>query len=227
MVRGDRVARVFKDGQTRLDGTIDDYAQVAEAFLDMAEATGDAAWWDRGRALLSSVLSRFYEERDGVGIFYMTPADSPERLVHRPESHQDGATPSGAAVAVDAMLRVGLVSGDAEALARAERYVAGRAPQAAQQPFMGSRLLSALDRYLHGVELVISDGVGRDELLTAARRSYAPTLMIAGPWAQGSLLAGKSPGADGRARAYVCRGQTCSAPISDPAALVAALTAPE
>ncbi len=225
MVDGDRVARVFKDGSARLDGTIDDYAQVAEAFLDVAEATSDRAWWDRGRALLGAVRARFYEEKDGVGVFYMPAADSADRLVYRPESHHDGATPSGAAVAVDAMLRVGLIAGDTQLFELAERYLAGRVQQAAQQPFMGSRLLSALDRYLHGTELVVTDGAGRDELLASARRAYAPTLMIAGSWAQPSLLEGRTSEA-GKARAFVCRGQTCSAPIADPAELTAALVQP-
>ena len=91
---------------------------------------------------------------------------------------------------------------------------------------MGARLLAGLDFYLNGVELVVSAGAGRDELLTAARRVYAPTLMIAGPWAPESIRGGKEPGEDGRARAYVCRGQTCSPPVDEPELLRALLAEP-
>ena len=142
------------------------------------------------------------------------------------ESNHDGATPSGAAVAIECLLRLGLCGGDQPSLAVAEKYLAGRAPQAASQPYMGARLLAGLDFYLNGVELVVSEGAGRAELLAAARRAYSPALMIAGPWAPESIRSGKQPGEDGRARAYVCRGQTCSPPVADEAELRALLEKP-
>ena len=84
---GARVWRVYKDGSTKLDGTIDDYAFTARAFLDLAEATMEPAWWQRGADLVQAIRARFYEERDGVGIFYMTASDDSEPLIHRPESN--------------------------------------------------------------------------------------------------------------------------------------------
>ncbi len=215
MVDGDRIARVL--GKP-LDGTLDDYAFCARAFLDLAEATGERAWWDLGARLVASVRARFVEEPDGVVVFYMAPAGD-TLLVHRPESHHDGAIPSGAAVATEALLRLGLVAGDAGALALAERYLAQRlAGKTGPEAFATSALLAALDLYLHAKELVVTDGAGRDELLAAARRTYAPTLCIAGPWAQPSILEGKTPDGD-RARAYVCTGPTCAPPTSDVAQL--------
>ena len=223
---GARLWRVYKDGRPRLDGTLDDYAMVARAFLDAGEALEDPVWWRRGERLVEQVLARFYREEDGVGVFYLPANDSEDRLVHRPESNHDGATPSGAAVAIECLLRLGQCGGSARALEVAERYLAGRAPQAAGQPYMGARLLAGLDFYLNGVELVVSEGSGRAELVAAARRAYAPTLMIAGPWAPESIRGGKGAGEDGRAQAYVCRGQTCSAPVTEPDALRALLAEP-
>ncbi|MEM9488538.1 MAG: thioredoxin domain-containing protein [Myxococcota bacterium] len=220
---GTRLWRVFKDGATKLDGTVDDYAFCARAFMDMAEATGDATWWQRGAELSAVILDRFYQEEDGVGVFYMTPSDDPEPLIHRPESNSDGAIPSGAAVAIECLLRLGLVAGDQRALSIAESYLVGRSGQMAENVFATARLLAAADLYLDGVELVVTAGADRDQLLAMARRVYAPNLMIAGPWAAASLLDGKEDTHDGRAQAYVCRGQTCSAPITEPEALRAAL----
>jgi uncharacterized protein YyaL (SSP411 family) len=215
MVRDGRVARVFHHGVTKdLDGTLDDYAFVAQGFLELAEATGDRLWWDLGAQLLKTVRERFVEERDGVVIFYLSAAGDP-LLVHRPESHHDGAIPSGAAIATQALLRLGLVGGDAEALALAEKYLAQRlTATTGVNAWATSALLAALDLYLHPKELVVTEGEGRADLLAAARSSYAPTLCIAGPWAQASILEGKTSH-EGRARAYVCSGPTCSPPVTD------------
>jgi hypothetical protein len=223
---GAAIARVHHQGSTKpLDGTLDDYAFCAAAFLDLAEATGDRAWWDAGARLLRAVREKFVAEEDGVVVFYLAPAGDP-LLVHRPESHHDGAIPSGAAVAAAGLVRLGLVAGDAGALALAERYLVQRLTGATGvNAWATSALLGALDLYLHAQTLVIAGERGREELLAAARRTYAPTLCVAGPWAAPSVLEGKTAAEGGAARAFVCTGPTCSAPVTEPAALHALLHA--
>jgi uncharacterized protein YyaL (SSP411 family) len=216
---GAAIARVFHHGKTKeLDGTLDDYAFCARAFLDLAEATGDGAWWDLGAQLAAAIRTKFVATEDGVIVFYLAPAGD-ALLVHRPESHQDGAIPSGAGIATQVLLRLGLVAGDAEALALAEKYLAQRlAGTVAANAWATSSLIAALDLYLHSQVVVVTDGQGRDELVAAARAAFAPTLCLAGAWAQPSVLDGKTP--DGpHARAFVCTGPTCSPPVTDPGAL--------
>ncbi|MEJ7603120.1 MAG: thioredoxin domain-containing protein [Kofleriaceae bacterium] len=222
MIDGGNIARVFHAGATKLDGTLDDYAFVGLAFLQLAEATGDRAWWELGARLLATVREKFVAEQDGVTIFFLAPAGDP-LLVHRPESHHDGAIPSGAALATAAFVRLGLVAGDPEALALAERYLTQRlAAATGPNAWTSSALLAALDLYLNSQVLVVTEGEGRDALISAARRTYAPALCIAGPWAAASILDGKTA-AGPIARAFVCTGLTCSAPVSDPGALHALL----
>jgi uncharacterized protein YyaL (SSP411 family) len=223
LIDGDRLTRVYHQGAAKLDGTLDDYAFVAAGLLDLAEATGDRGWWDLGARLLGAVRAKFVADHDGVIVFYLAPAGDP-LLVHRPESHQDGAIPSGAAIATQALVRLGLVAGDTAALTLAESYLSQRLT-GTDDHTSSAGLLAALDLYLHANVLVVTDGAGRDALLAAARRSYAPTLCIAGPWAQPSVLEGKTPSGD-TARAFVCRGPSCSPPVSDPAALAALLLDP-
>jgi uncharacterized protein len=225
MVAGDALARVFHEGTTRLDGTLDDYAFCAVGFLDLAEATGDRSWWDLGTRLLAAIRTKFVADEDGVVVFYLAPAGDP-LLVHRPESHHDGAIPSGAAAAVAGLVRLGMVADDREALALAERYLVQRLTNTTGvNAWATSSLLAALDLYLHAKVLVVSDGPGRDELVAAARRTYAPTLCVTGPWAAPSVRDGKVPHADGRAQAYVCTGPICSLPVTDPATLAKLLAA--
>jgi uncharacterized protein YyaL (SSP411 family) len=215
MIEGDRIARVFHQGKTKdLDGTLEDYAFCANALLELAEATGDRAWWDLGAKLAGAIRARFVAEEDGVVVFYLAPAGDP-LLVHRPESHHDGAIPSGAAIAVRALLRLGLVAGDADALALAEKYLVQRlAGTLTVNAWATSTLLGALDLYLDAKVLVTENA----KLRSVARRTYVPTLCIAGPWAQPSILDGKEPD-----KAYVCTGPTCSLPVTDAAGLLALL----
>jgi uncharacterized protein YyaL (SSP411 family) len=222
LIDGDRIARVYHQGATKLDGTLDDYAFAATAMFDLAEATLDRAWWDIGARLVGAIRAKFVAEQDGVVVFYLAPAGD-ALLVHRPESHHDSAIPSGAAIAVQALLRLGLVAGDAGALALAETYLAQRLTGATEgNAWAASGLLAGLDLYLHAKVLVVTLGEGGDALLASARRVYAPTLCVAGPWAAASILDGKSP-LGSAARGFVCSGPTCSPPVAEPAALAALL----
>jgi len=115
------------------------------------------------------------------------------------------------------------VAGDTSALALGEKYLAQRlAGVTGVEAWAMSSLLGALDLYLHPKVLVVTDGTNRDTLLATARKAYSPTLCVAGPWAQPSILEEKS-GAGGRARAFVCSGPTCSPPVDNSAELLALL----
>ncbi|MBL9014285.1 MAG: thioredoxin domain-containing protein, partial [Myxococcales bacterium] len=221
------IARVFHGGVVKaLDGTLEDYAFVADGFQRLAEATGDRAWWDLAARLVATARATFVGEDDGVVVCYLAPAGD-ALLPHRPESHQDGALPSGAAVLMRALVRLGHVAGDDDAMKLAERYLVQRLAGAtsAGTAWANSALHGVLDLYLHGQVVVIPDGTGRDALLRALRTTYAPTAMLAGPWAAASVLEAKTASPAGEARAFVCTGPTCAAPVTEPAAL-AQLLAP-
>lgn len=222
MIDGDRLARVYKAGATKLDGTLEDYAFVAAALFELGEATARTDYWQAGARLTAAIRARFYDPEDG-GRFFLTASDDPEPLIHRPESHHDGAMPSGAAVAVECLIRLGYVTDDREALAMAERYLERRLGSGALGPLGAARLLGALDLFLHAQCVVITAGAGAEALAAAARAAYAPTRIVVGPWAAASVVAGKVDRA-GRALAYVCRGPMCAPPTDDPAALARLLT---
>jgi hypothetical protein len=226
---GQRLARVWGRGGARLSGTLEDYAFCARALLELAEAelladepAAAVAAWRTGCELLAQVRERFVEEVDGRLVFFLA-ARAEGLLVHRPEAHHDSATPSAAAVAIEALVRVGLVTDDAAALAVAERYLRERLGEPGAAALASGRLLAVLDLLLHHRLVVLSDGAGARELAAAVGRAAAPTTCVVGPWAAASLREGKGAAPDGAAQAYVCRGATCSAPLREPDALIAAL----
>ena len=76
MIDGGRVSRVFVGSSVKLDGTLDDYAHVARGLIALAEATLEARYFEAAEALLSTVLEHFYDESNGVGVFYLVGSDT-------------------------------------------------------------------------------------------------------------------------------------------------------
>jgi uncharacterized protein YyaL (SSP411 family) len=226
--RDRRLLRIAKDGAARVDGFLEDYADVANAALDVHEATLDRAWLAFADELVRAALARFHDDEHG-GFFFATESD--DRLVRAKDSH-DNAVPSGTSSMLWALLRVHAYTGGPELLEVAERTARGLAGPAMESPFGHGRLLCALDRYVHGpVEVVVvaePGDIDADMLLGAARRAFVPDLVLVRV-EPGSAMGTGAGGAverrtvDGRATAYVCHDRTCSPPVTSPDALYALL----
>jgi hypothetical protein len=234
-----RALRHVKDGAVKGPGFLDDHAFVADAALDLYEATGEPRWVELARSLADAILAHFHEpEGDG---FVFTPDDA-EAILVRPKDRFDHAVPGGASIACRALLRLGaLLDGDPSGSGEAANYggpatraVEKMAPAAFENPFGMSVTVASADRLARGavdVVFVGPPGPARDALAAAAHRVFLADRVFAyvDP-ADPRTLAVCAALAEGKPAhahpvAYVCRGRTCSLPIASPAELEAALRA--
>jgi uncharacterized protein YyaL (SSP411 family) len=226
-----RLLRTWKGGQARLKGYLEDYAMVAAAVLAVYEATFEHRWLEAARSLGDDLLGLFWDET--VGGFYDTGRDH-ERLVVRPRNLFDNAVPSGSAVAIEALLRLAVFTGEDRYRAKALAALRPMADLMARHPTGFGRFLCALDFNLGPVvevALVAPADNGLGPLAAEVFGRYLPNRVVAG-MREGDraaaaglpLLEGRSL-VDGRPTAYVCRNYACDLPTTDPAALARQLDA--
>jgi uncharacterized protein YyaL (SSP411 family) len=215
-----RLLRTHKDGESRLNGYLEDYAYLADALLSLYEATFDVRWFNDARALVESMIVNFWDREHGT--FYFT-SDDHEALITRTKDVYDNATPSGNSVAADVLLRLSLFTGDAEYRRKAEEVLGAVRELAVRSPNGFGRLLAAMDLAI-GPSLEIAI-VGEKEssevrqLLSVINGTYQPNKVVAlGPGSEIELLAHRER-VNGKAAAYVCRGFVCDAPVTDPETL--------
>jgi hypothetical protein len=218
-----RILRTSKDGVAGPSaGLLEDYACVAAGLLRLSGLTGEDRWATVAGALLDTVLTGF---ADGNGGFYDTAEDG-ERLIFRPTDPTDNATPSGAFAAADALLSYGALTGEARYRDAAAAALKVLPPIAAKYPRAGGMGLAVAEALLSGPAEIAIVGPDDDprtaDLLRAALHVAPPGAVFA--LGQGSggtaipLLDGR-PLVSGGPGAYVCRGFTCQAPVTTPAAL--------
>ncbi|HSF49046.1 MAG TPA: thioredoxin domain-containing protein, partial [Burkholderiales bacterium] len=128
---GERLSTVFKDGQARFNGYLDDYAFLLNALLTLMQAEFRKSDLDFAVQLAEVLLAQFEDAQ--AGGFFFTSHDH-EKLIHRPKSGHDNATPSGNGIAAFAMQRLGHVLGESRYLEAAERALKLFSPQLAHQP---------------------------------------------------------------------------------------------
>ena len=217
-----RAARLVKDGVVKEHGFLDDHAYLACASLDLYEATGEPRYVEVAAALARTVLARFHDPKGG-GFFFT--ADDAEALIVRAKDPYDQAVPSGAAMACQALRRLGVLLGEPFASV-AQREVERLGEAALKNPFGMAQLALEVGPLVRGsvdVLLVGPRDDARTEALAAeAFARYVPGRLVA--WfdpadarsraACAALAEGKEPRAE--PVAYVCRGRTCSPPVSRP-----------
>ena len=219
-----RPTRIFDGGRARVSGFLEDVAALLTAYLDLYRAGAGDPWLGEAIRTAEDLIARFWD-RDG-GEFFLSPEDG-ETLVRRPRPEGDGATPDAGALAGLGLVRAASLTGRddwsecVKRFLRAQAWPLERAPEA----FPTAARLAAL--FERGLQVAVILGHPEDPrraaLALRARRALAPedavVLVAPGQAHPAGLsptwLAGREA-VGGRPTAYLCRGSSCSLPITDP-----------
>lgn len=224
--RDGKLLRTHKDGQSKLNAYLEDYAYLADGLLALYEATFDVRWFEEAQALSQTMVEQFWDDQNGG--FFFTGADH-ETLITRNKDFYDNAIPGGNSVAAHVLLRLSLLTGEQEYRQKAELVLKLLAQAMLRSPSAFGHLLCALDCYLGSPYEVAIIGLPEAEdtraLIGVVFHRYLPNKVVAfaAPGDERNaqaikLLEGRSS-IEGKATAYVCRNFTCEAPVTDAARL--------
>ncbi len=221
MRRGSRLLRTWKQGEARLNGYLEDYALLIDGLIAVHAATAEPRYLRSAVELADEMIALFWDET--VQGFFDTGSDH-ESLIVRPRDFFDNATPSGASVAIDVLLRLAAVTGKDEYEERATICLRTLTPFVEDAPTAFGRLLAALEFYLaRSQELAVihpNNPLEARAIIDPVRLLYAPNLVLVGA-AEGegadvSPLLQDRPALNGLPTAYVCERYVCQAPTTDP-----------
>ncbi len=209
-----RMLRSWRGGHAKVNGFLEDYALYAEGLLELYQTTFEPRWFDAARELADAILEHF---ADPGGGFFDT-SDDHESLLLRPKGTQDGAMPSGGAVAADVLVRLAEYTGERRYADAATAALAHLQGAMAQAPLGFSRWLSALDLVLAPPAALAIVGENAEPMLGAVRSRYRPNLVVAAAASEEAapaieLFRGRES-LGGQATAYLCRQFACDRPVS-------------
>ena len=222
MTRGDRLGHSWRDGALVFPGMASDHAQMIRAALALATATGTPRFLDDARRWADAVLRHYWDATDG-GVF-MT-ADDAEALVVRPKPAVDEATPNANGVLAEALVRLWLLTGEDRYRDHADRLLDAFSGEIPRNVFGTASLLNALDTRLAPVAVVLVAPAGASLAPMRSVLAAATDLRIVAFVTESTDRlprdhpARGKPALAGTPTAYVCRGTTCSLPVTEPSAL--------
>lgn len=229
MKRNGRMHHAYRAGRLQHRAMSDGLANMAAAALSLFEATMDWRYVDDAQGFITELDAHYWDDENG-GYFYT--ADDAEALLVRTRTAADDATPAANGTLPGLLVRLYALTGDEHYRDRADQLILAFGGAVTKNAFPHGSWLASLDTAVNLTQIVIigeKADAGRDALKETVLDLSLPTglLLALEPGADlpdGHPATGKTM-IDGKATAYVCTGPVCSAPVTDPGDLRAALEA--
>jgi uncharacterized protein len=223
MMSGVRLLHSYRVGEAKAPATATDYANMIKAALALANVTGNVDYLNRARAWTELLDHHYWAE--GHGGYYLA-ADDTVDLIVRTINALDDATPNANGTMVSNLMALFSRAWEERYRDRAEAIVRGFSGDVARNVFAHTGLLTAtLDLNAPAqIVIVVPEGGDARELRRALANVSLPGAVVQ-EVREGDSIAASSPAhgktaLHGKPTAYVCIGPQCSAPVTDPAALV-------
>ena len=225
MTRGERLGHSWRGGNLLLPGLASDYAAMIRAALALAEAAGKDAYLQQAVTWQRAFDAHY--GNDETGGYYLS-ADDAGDLILRPHATTDDAIPNPNALAAQNLVRLSVLTGEDQYRTHADRLIESILAAGANNLFGHIALLNALDLRLRAAEIVAAGPDAERFAATALALPYLDRIVLRAP--DQARLPAAHPAQEmlkslqGSA-AFVCAGERCSLPVSEPSGIAEALAA--
>jgi uncharacterized protein YyaL (SSP411 family) len=203
----------YKNGKKSINGYLEDYATVAEAFLKLYEVTMDEKWLLSSRELIDFTMKNFYDQENGL--FYFTSSQD-DFIIRRTIVTADNVIPASNSIMAKTLFKMSRFYPDSEYEDISRKMFARIQSQARENTETYANWLHlALYYNLPFYEIAIV-GEAYKEKSRSLQAHYLPNTIFAGSAAKSELSLLQNRFVEGNTFIYVCQHGSCKLPVSDP-----------
>ena len=212
MQKDGRLWRNSKDDVFSINGFLDDYALMAQAFVRMYEASFDEKWLYRAEKLLDYALAHFANKESEL-FYYTSDIDPP--LVSRRMEIQDNVIAASNSALAEALFDVGHYLNKENYIDHSQRMLQAVLSQTriVESPTYFSNWLQLLTKFTFPVYEVAIVGPEAAQKARLMQKNYLPNVLYLGGKKEGSLDLLKNKLMEGETFIYVCRNKVCKFPV--------------
>jgi len=224
MTVGDRLMHTARHHKAGVPAFLDDYTCLIDGLIELYQSSFDEMRIQQALRLADRLLSDFADPDNGG--FFFTPVDQVTPIT-RVKDSQDGATPSGNAMAATALLKLAALTGRVDLLEKAESALRLMDGQLRRSPMSGGQSLIAIDHLLGpGVVVLIQSKSAKptqSRMLSLLRSRFTPGLLVSWRGANhdsdddsvlAQLYADRAAIAAASETAWVCEHGRCLSPVT-------------
>lgn len=203
-----RLQATWKDGKARHHGTLEDYANVIEALMELYKVTGDPSHLDRAKTLTDSTLKHF---ADSNGKAYFYTADDAEQLIVRSKNPFDNAVPCANSVLLGILYQMESLYGEEQYQKAADNIVTEYSDMIGRSPRGFARMIREICHQHAGRKEWVLFNADEELRKIILRAMGAGDLLVDERSHDLSVLEGKE--ATGETTLYLCRQGSCKQPV--------------
>ena len=210
-----RLMRNYKDGQVKINGFLDDYAFLIEAFMALYQVTFDEDWLVKAKALADYAIAHFYD-KEAQAFNYTSDIDPP--LIARKKELGDNVIPGSNSAMGRNLNFLGHYYYDENYLEISNHLMYNMIDpilESGQTSFYSNWALLYLEKLYPTYEIAI---IGEDyiEALSTLQTDLVPNSVYLGGKTEGTLDLLKDKLQPGRTMIYVCQNKVCQLPVEEP-----------
>lgn len=189
---------------------LDDYANVAEAFIALYEVTFDINWLAKARELTDYAIGKFYDEQEGM--FFYTAADD-EQLIARKCEIMDGVIPASNSVMARNLKKLALYFEEESYHDISAQLLRNIMPYMPKYGSAYSNWAILLLEEIFGIYEIAVTGPKAAQLRQEMEQNYIPNkIMLGGNEENLPLLQNR---VNDRSLIYICKDRTCGLPAEN------------
>ena len=202
----------FKDGKSTINGYLEDYATVIEAFLSLYENTLDEKWLISSRNLTNYAFDHFFDDTNKM--FYFT-SDEDTKLVTRTVEYRDNVIASSNSIMAKNLFKLSHYFDNQAYAETAKTMLHNVIPEMAEYPSTFSNWLDLMLNYTNNFYEVAIVGSEVEDKIRALNAYYLPNKLIIGSKTDNNLPLLQNRYVDDKTLIYVCVNKTCKLPVED------------
>ncbi|MGB0948617.1 MAG: thioredoxin domain-containing protein, partial [Marinirhabdus sp.] len=200
-----------KDGKSNINGYLEDYAAVVQAFIALHEATLDTQWLDTARELTEYAYTHFYDEEKSM--FYFT-SNEDTKLITRTIDYRDNVIPASNSIMAKNLFVLSHHFAVPKYAGTARQMLNNVLPEMVQYPTAFSNWADLLGNYKNNYYEIVAVGPAASAKIAELNKTYLPNALVTGSTKESKryLLQGRYP--NNKTLIYVCVNNACKLPVT-------------
>ena len=202
----------YKDGQSSINGFLEDYALTISAFMRLYEATFDEQWLNKAKDLTDYCHAHFYDSQSGM-FFFTSDLDAP--LVARKMEINDNVMPASSSVMANNLFVLGKLLDNSDYLSIAQLQLNNIKSDMPSYGSGYSNWAILMLNYIAPFYEVAIVGTQAVQKALDFKQYYAPNSLLLGSTTDSPLPLLQNKMLEGQTTFYLCQNKSCQLPTTE------------
>lgn len=213
MLRSDgSLFRSYRNGKAEIDGFLDDYAFLSQAFIELYQATFNENWLQEAKSLIDYVIQHFYDSNSGM--FFYT-SDKQKVLLTRQTEIFDNVIPSSNSVLAYSLYYLGVLFENEQYIEISKQMTFNVQKLLETYRAFSSNWLSMILLMAQSPKEVVICGENALEYRKMIDKQFITNIILAGSEVASNLPIFANRYKSDKTLVYICQNKVCKAPIDD------------